>query len=94
MGVNITTEDGKEVVTIDEKIASPLLTTNFNLQEIIGDDLDLNDPAEFKYLLDIMANVSVQNKKQEDAIIAQLKRSCNGTWDEKNEKCIPKEKNN
>jgi len=89
MGVNI---DNDGVVTIDEKIAGPLLKS-MNIEEIFSGD-GLNNPDEFKQLLDIMANVSVRNRKQEDAIIAQLKRSCNGTWDEKNEKCIPKEKNN
>ena len=94
MGVNIETKDGKEVVTIDKKIASPLLTTNFELMNIIGEDLDLNDPAEFKHLLDIMANVSVQGRKQEDAYITQLKNQCKWGWDDVNGKCKPKPKPN
>jgi len=90
MGLNITTQDGKEVITIDEKIASPLLTQNFDLAEIIGKDLDLNDPTDFKRLLNVMANVSVRNRKMEDARIEQLKSLCRGTWDEELGKCIPK----
>ena len=85
MGVNI---DNDGVVTIDEKIAGPLLQS-MNIEEIFSGD-GLNNPAEFKQLLDIMANVSVRNRKQENARIAQLKRLCNGTWNDELGKCEPK----
>jgi hypothetical protein len=103
MGVNI---DNDGVVTIDEKIAGPLLKS-MNIEEIFSQGLTaaqkaemkeneipvtLDNPAEFKQLLDIMANVSVRNRKMEDARIEQLKRLCNGTWDDAAGKCIPKAK--